>query len=315
MKFTVVMDRNNNCKNRCSYKILLTGATGFLGSNILKALLKNEYGVCVIKRSFSDIRRIEKLIKEIKYVDIDKEPLNAAFELYGPFDFILHTATNYGHESTSQEIYNDNFNFPLRLIEMGIQYNTNAFINTDTFYRKFIDSSLHMKDYVNSKFKFFEEGLLLSKNKIMFINITLEHIYGTGDNDNKFIPWVISKIADNTSSIMLTQGLQKRDFIYIDDVVDAYKYVLEYVTLSSAGFYNFEIGAGESVPLKELIITIKDILSSETDLLFGAKPYRKNEIMESKADISSLLKMGWHPKITLYDGLVKCINYYQNRKR
>lgn len=60
--------------------ILLTGATGFLGSNILKKILElDEYKVVILKRSFSDVFRISEIINRVKYYDIDLVPLENAF--------------------------------------------------------------------------------------------------------------------------------------------------------------------------------------------------------------------------------------------
>ena len=86
--------------------ILLTGATGFLGSNLLKAFVKNGYQVVILKRSFSDTGRIKELIDQTPYFNVDQHGIEKAFASY-KFDTIIHCATSYGRKNSE----------PLRLIQ------------------------------------------------------------------------------------------------------------------------------------------------------------------------------------------------------
>lgn len=63
----------------------------------------------------------------------------------------------------------------------------------------------------------------LSNKQTKMINIKIEHMYGALDDENKFIYWLINKLKQNVEKIDLTSGVQKRDFIYIDDIVSAYE--------------------------------------------------------------------------------------------
>jgi nucleoside-diphosphate-sugar epimerase len=74
-------------------KVLLTGATGFLGSHLVRALLAEKYELIILKRSFSDISRIEGVINEADVYDIDRCPLEQQFKEHKKIDFVIHTAT------------------------------------------------------------------------------------------------------------------------------------------------------------------------------------------------------------------------------
>jgi len=142
---------------------------------------------------------------------------------------------------------------------------------------------------------------------IQFVNIKLEHMHGPDDDSSKFTTWIVQSCLKNIVKIELTPGEQKRDFIYIDDVVDAYKLLLKKSRQLDIGFQEFDIGSGKAVSIREFVETVKRLTGADTELAFGAKPYRENEIMHSEADITKLLALGWKPKCDLIKGLKKTI--------
>ena len=283
-------------------RILVTGATGFLGSHIIRILLKEGYEVIILKRSFSDIWRIKNEIDQVNVYDIDKCSLETPFLEQGNIDAVIHTATCYGRNGESlNQVYQTNVSFPLELLEIAALFNTKAFFNTDTVLYKYLNY------YSLSKKQFLEWGRILAKEgKINFVNMKLEHIYGLQDDASKFVGYVIKQCRDNVKELNLTKGEQKRDFIYIDDVVNAYAVILQnkrYIR----GFVEYAVGTGETVSIKYFVELVRQLTNSHTKLNFGAIPYRENEIMESKSNIESLTNLGWKPEITLQQGISKML--------
>ena len=286
-------------------KILLTGATGFLGSNILNALLKNKHKVIILKRSFSNIKKIEKNIEKVKFYNIDEVNLEKVF-IENKIEAIIHTATCYGRNNESlTTIIDANLNFPIRLLELAIKYNIKTFFNTDTLAYDYLNN------YTLSKKQFLE--WLESESKkgnIQGINLKLEHMYGIRDDETKFVPWLINKIWEDKEDIKLTKGEQKRDFIYIDDVVNAFLILLKKKNEMSI-FESFDIGTGNQIKLKDFIMLIFEEINKikpiKHKLIFGAIPYRKNEMMEVNEDVSKIKKIGWNAKINYRDNIVQII--------
>ena len=281
--------------------ILLSGATGFLGSNLLKKLVKANYDVVILKRSFSNTIRIDNYINKIKYYDIDKVGLEKCF-LENSIDAFIHCATDYGRKDIDPlHIIDANLVIPLKLVEIGIKNNCSIFINTDSILDKGVNS------YSLSKKQFLDWFKIYSDRSIC-INIVLEHFYGPFDDKSKFVSLIVSKLLQNVSQIDLTEGQQKRDFIYIDDVVDAFFTILTNISKMDIGFHNYEIGSGQLITIKEVVKQIKEITGNKfTNLNFGAIPYRANEIMEPKMDINPIKKLGWLPKTNIYNGLIYTI--------
>ncbi|MDD2870853.1 MAG: NAD-dependent epimerase/dehydratase family protein [Candidatus Gracilibacteria bacterium] len=287
--------------------ILITGGTGFLGSNIIRKILENNiYNIILLKRSTSNTENIKLLLKNksLKIYNIDQIDLINIFK-DNKIDIVFHTATCYGRNNENiTEIIESNLVFPLKLLELCIDYNVSTFFNIDTTLPNGINY------YVISKKQFLEYGRKISiENNLNFVNIKLEHIYGPGDDKSKFIGMIINKILNNENFIDLTLGEQKRDFIYIDDVINMLIIII--INNKNNGFKEYEVGTGNTIEIKELVKKIKKILKSNIKLNFGKLEYRKGEQMLSCAKLDKIFK---DFKFTNIDnGLIKTIEYFKNK--
>jgi nucleoside-diphosphate-sugar epimerase len=280
-------------------RILITGVTGFLGSHLAKTLIDHGYEVVALKRKSSDLSRINALLPKLSLFDVDELEFSAPFSAGGKIDAVIHTATCYGRNGESpSEVFAANTVFPLKLLEAAVQAGTRIFINTDTILDKYLNL------YSLSKNQFLQWGNYFSqKNKIRFVNLKLEHFYGAGDDDSKFTSYVIKSCIQNSPVLKLTLGEQRRDFVYVDDVVSAYLAVLGDVSARDEWFMEFDVGSGHSVSIREFVETVHRITHSKTSLAFGAIEYRQGEVMNSQADIHALESLGWHCKYSLEQGL------------
>ena len=285
--------------------ILLTGCTGFLGSYLLKSFVDCGYKVIGLKRSTSNTYRVENYLNNVIFYNIDKIELSRVFEEH-TIVIVVNTVTNYGRKDTEiTSIINTNLLFGLKLLEESINNNIKAFINTDTLLDRNINS------YALSKAQLVDWMRFLSNKNTKMINIKIEHMYGLLDDENKFIYWLINQLKQNVEKIDLTSGIQKRDFIYIDDIVNAYQIIINNINILS-NFEEFELGTGTSIEVKEFINKIYSDLSKNQDLTtklnFGAIPYRENENMNMEANTSKLNKLSWKAKVSIEDGIKKILN-------
>ncbi len=300
-------------RQNCIKTILLTGATGFLGSHLLKTLLKEKIKIIVIKRSYSNIFRISNELKNklVKIYNIDSVDLKTIFEK-NKIDIIIHCATDYGRTSFKSDLLETNLIFPIKLIEFAIQYKVYAFINTDTYYNKRKSNYSYLQEYCLSKnnlkvwLKYFA-----NLQEIKIINMVLEHIYGPNDNINKFTEKAITEIAiKKVNKFDLTKGEQKRDFIYIDDVCNFYISAIKYLCSHSFFFKEFNVGTCKKITVHDFVNVIKQKSNSKTILNFGAIPYRMNEIMSSCANKRSLEELNLKKFITVETGISKILQEY-----
>lgn len=293
-------------------KVLLTGATGFLGSHLLNQLLKLKYDTVILKRSFSNTERIDSIVNNDHLIiyDLDKVDTEAIFVNHS-IDIIIHVATEYGrNDTTIHKILETNLILPLKLVELGIKYKVKGFINTDSYFNKDSLSYSNLLNYSLSKRSLLNWLKQLSK-QIRIVNVVLEHIYGPYDSDTKFVENFIQKISvQHVDNISMTHGHQKRDFIFVDDVVDAYIDLIEYANAHDFTYETFEVGTGNSIEVREFVNIIKKLSVSKTVINYGEIPYRSDEIMDSKAEISKLQELGWYAKISAEEGVSLILDRY-----
>ena len=277
--------------------ILITGINGYLGSNIANNIA-SMYKVVGLEHVDSSLNRVESCGYKVYRSDG-----NIPNELFVENDIyaVIHTATVYGRnsESISSIAYANVFN-PLELLEEAISHNCKLFVNTDTVLERFISTYSLTKRH-------FQEWLYYRSNKIKAVNVQLEHFYGPGCSESNFIMSMIKRMENNEESIKLTPGEQLRDFVYISDVVSAYEVILSNMDQIDLNYSNFQVSTGVLISIKDLLVYIKGIIGSNTELIFGAKKYRNGELMASKSDSSSLKALGWDPKFTLEEGLAKML--------
>lgn len=275
--------------------ILLTGATGFLGSNLLHHLLKQGEEVVVIKRSFSNVRRIATVINRCKMYDIDQSDLSLVFK-ENDIQTIIHTAANYGRNGeTILEIAASNLYFPLELLSLAIHHKVKTFVNTDTSLPK------DMNPYSLSKNQF-TDWLKLQSEQLCVMNVELQYFYGPGDDEWKLIPMILRKLINKEPYINFTSGNQQRDFIFIDDVMAAFIVLIK--QLPTNGFHHYALGSGDNYTIKQVAALCKQVIGNEvTALNFGVLPERKNELLHSQADLRGLMGLGWTPQTSIIEGL------------
>ena len=288
--------------------ILLTGATGFLGSHLLRKCLTEDLNVIILARETSDFSRIKDHLNAIRVLYVGNCDYRGIFKEL-KIDAVVHCATNYGRKIESPlSILETNLMLPLKLLQIGLSNGLKCFINTDTI----LDKRINYYSLSKSQFK---DWLRVYSDRLTCVNVALEHFYGPGDDDSKFATWIIQSMIRKVPRIDLTLGYQKRDFIYIDDVCSAFMDILKNSLLKNGGFQSYEVGAGEPISIRDFIGIIKKTTkNTQTELNFGAVPYRENEVMEYKTDISCLRSLGWYPKVSLIEGLSRTIEFESRRE-
>ena len=279
--------------------ILITGINGYLGSNLAK-ILSSSYKIIGLEYSLHNISRIVDF--NFKVYSIENGILDEIF-LDQTVDIIIHTATFYGRQNEPvKTLANANLFVPFDLLDKAIEYKCKVFINTDTVLDRFVSS------YALTK-RHFQEWLYLRRKEIKVVNIELEHFYGPGCSSTNFIAAMIDKMIRNESNIELTFGEQKRNFVYIDDILSAYKLIVDKIESILLNYSTFQIATDELITIKELLLYIKEITKSTSILNFGKIPYRENELMFSEIDNKKIKELGWESLISIKEGILKVVKH------
>jgi CDP-paratose synthetase len=285
-------------------KILLTGGTGFFGSHLLKSLVHNGHKVVLIKKEKSDTWRIKNSLSKIEVFNLDKYSIEELNNQHNDVDVCIHAATEFGRDGENlKNVIEANLLLPFNILTFAINTKCSHFINTDTFYSFGNKNWGYLENYIQSKKHFKEWGEKVAiQNKIQFTNMRLFHLYGPMDNIEKFTNSVIDKLLEN-KTIDLTQGIQLRDFIFVEDAVRAFVNVIENKPEDEVN--NFDVGTGKSIMLRDFVQEAHNLIGSQSKLNFGAITMDENEPKFPAANIGELLKIGWKPRISLRDGITK----------
>jgi len=292
-------------------RTLISGASGFLGSHLVRRFIAEGWEVIALVRPQSDCRRLLDIRSLVNIVPVTPNSLSEIAASWQPIQVVIHTATNYGRAKQPwSEILETNLVFSLRIAETAIQASCECFVN--------IGTSLppEVSPYALSKHQFSEWlQVLANQGQMCSIDVALETIYGEDDDLDKFITHIIVACLNNIEHLPLTLGEQKRDFIYIEDVVEALVTLVKRGTdiKSSTGiaYQRYSVGSGTAITIREIAELIQRLTGSNTRLAFGALPYRPHEVMFSQADLTKIRALGWTPRYSLEDGLKRTIAWWQ----
>lgn len=285
--------------------VVVTGARGFVGSRVVQKLTRQGYCVAGVLREGckSDVSTGKGCAAWTTMSGLPSFLENKS--LFA----VVHLATDYGRGGRLCDVLESNVQLPLKLLTLCAASNCVMFMCTDTFFGKPEFNYPYMRPYIYSKRDFVHWAkLFCDQHPLMRVsNLRLEHVYGDGDGPHKFVPDLITKLQNNQPVIPMTLGDQLRDFVYVDDVADAYATLLAQGDGLPVGFTEYEVGTGTTTSIREFSELASRITGSRSQMHFGELAHRPNEIMASKAFTSSLKSYGWSATTTVFEGLTRSL--------
>ncbi|OPY36129.1 MAG: UDP-galactose-4-epimerase [Methanoregula sp. PtaU1.Bin051] len=307
-------------------RICITGGNGFIGSHLARTLCEAGYEVGIISRQ--DPRRIpEPASSENPRIfrgDIrDYASLSGIMNKFMP-DCVLHLATYYAVEHKADEIgvmVDTNVKGTINLLEVAKNLQIGRFVNTSScaVYHP-ADIPLSEGDairpqnlYALTKVHAEDACSFYSENYgIDSVTFRLFPPYGPGDHERRLIPYVIQSLSRGISPA-LTTGNQRWDFVYVDDIVNAYLAVLDSPSVFD-GHKVFNIGTGQPYSIREVVERLRSLVSPDTELSFGTVPHRKNEVWFNSGNIAlAKTELKWEPLIGLDEGLSRTVEWFTRK--
>ncbi len=278
-----------NLKNK---RILITGGTGYLGKNLVSSLQDLGSDIFIIDQKklglinefcidISDKNEVVKVINEIQPQYI----FHLAALLNRDRDFLL-------HDKIMQVNYFGTVNLLLALKE--IKYDNFIFTSTSEVYGgdnvPYNETMLPMPASPYSLSKLYAENLIQTFstiNKKPYTILRLFNFFGKNMPNDFFIPQLLNSLKQE-DSFKMTKGEQTRDFLYLDDVIQALMLALKN---KKANNEIFNVCSGKSITLKDFALDCKNELKSSCRIDFGALEYRENEVWNMLGDNSKIKNM------------------------
>jgi len=306
---------------------LVTGGTGFIGSNISKYLVDKKYNVKIFdNNSRGSINKIKEFKKKIKFIKGDirnKNDLNKALK---KTDAVVHLAYINGTKTFYTE--------PVKILEIAVKgilnvlecciennikelylasssevYQTPNKIPTDE------NESLKIPDIFNPRYsygggKILTELMGVHYGKKYFEKLVIfrpHNVYGPDMGNDHVIPEFINRFKNigNKKFNILGSGEETRSFIYIDDFIDAFDLILR--KGKHLNIYN--IGTSEKIKIKKLASFISKFFDKK--IIFNKKKLAKGSTKNRCPDIKKIKNLGFKRKNSLKTGLLKTMQWYK----
>jgi len=309
-------------KNKKTF--LVTGGTGFIGSNICKLLIKKNYKVIIFDNNFrgsekkikqikskvnfikGDIRNKELLSKSMKNVDavIHLAYVNGTKHFYSKPVMILDIAIK-GIFNVIEGCIENNIK-ELYLASSSEVYQTPHKVPTDE------SESLKIPDIFNPRYsygggKILTELMGIHYGKKFFKKLVIfrpHNVYGSNMGNEHVVPEFINRFKSLKNKIFKIQGTgnEVRSFIHIEDFIQAFNLILN--KGKHLNIYN--IGTSEKVKIKELAYKLSKIFKKQIKL--KRTSLAKGGTTMRFPDIKKIRKLGFKQKINLNRGLIKIVN-------
>ncbi|OGU15855.1 MAG: NAD-dependent dehydratase [Geobacteraceae bacterium GWC2_53_11] len=299
------------------HKALITGGTGFVGSNLARRLVRDGWQVGIITIPNDNLDQIKDFADQVKlYVhDGSTDRMHAIVAEAQP-DVVFHLASLFLSEHTPADItrlVSSNVLFGTQLLEAMAAQGVAKIVNTGTSWQHYENKPYSPVNLYAATKQAFEDILqyYVEARDVQAITLKLFDTYGPNDPRPKLFH-LLDKIAREGTTLAMSPGEQMIDLVHIDDIVRAFVMAAERLMAGEAsGHEKYGVSSEKPMPLKELVELYGCMIGSQLPIEWGGRPYRDREVMVTCTSLSILA--GWSPEIRLEDGIRSvssyCISY------
>ena len=280
-------------------KILITGHSGFIGSYLQKKLEKTEHELILVDIANGTNICDWQQVKQYEGMDVIVHLANLSF-----------VPASY---EQPKKFYETNYLSTLNMLELCRLNNAKMVFFSSYIYGhpqyQPIDEN-HPTQAFNpyAQTKVICESLCEGYNRDFKVPITIFrpfNIYGTGQNPDFLIPSIIQQAK--TGKIVIKDDRPKRDYIHVEDIVDAIITAIE-TENADKSIQKYNLGSGLSYSVKEIVDMLRGLFDTEIEYICTHE-IRPNDVMDTIADISKIQnELHWKPSISILEGLKKMVS-------
>ena len=289
--------------------ILVTGASGFIGSHLSVELKKQGADVLPLTDQdgnsieLRDWRKLKKYVGKLGKVDL---VYHLAAQLFVPYSF-----------ENPRDVYEVNVLGTLNVLELCRLYNIQKIVFPSSYvyghpqYLPIDEGHPVNPNNPYARSKVIGEALCKAYHEDYNLNCTILrsfNIYGEGQGDRFLIPSIIKQLE--SGRIEIKDPEPRRDYLYISDAIEAFVKAGEY---SNAEFDVFNIGSGTSYSVAEVVSKVLKSWGREAEVDYRGRR-RVGEIVDVVANIQKAReKLRWKPHISLEQGLSKYVEWHRDQ--
>jgi UDP-glucose 4-epimerase len=305
-------------------RVLVTGATGFIGSHLCRRLLDDGAHVHALTSTVSSIYPV-RLVDIRDRIHLHGGNLNdsggmaSVVERADP-QIVFHLGA-YTHVGKSwdrvDECLQTNIHGSVNLLQVLARSNYERFVYTSTS-EVYGDVAVPFQEdaavdpvspYAVSKYAGERFCRMLQRGRSWPIVVVRPfNAYGPAQSPDRIVPEIIVK-ALRGERLAMTEGRQTREFNYVEDLVDGF---VRAATVPGVEGDVFNIGGGEEISMRDLAKTILELMGDPITPEFGALPNRPAEVWSMRSDVTKARdRLGLRPARPLREGLERTISWYR----
>ena len=291
-------------------RIFVTGATGFIGKNLVNKLIELNIEVTINLHS----EKHSPFTNKVKTYRLNEKNIQSDIDFLKTSEFsgIIHLASLYLTSHKSEDVtllVNTNVTFSTYVLECAAKAKINWFINTGTFWQNFENSSYSPVNLYAASKQAFESisRYYVETNQINFCTLRLSDTYGPNDSRPKIFN-LFDKISKTGEVLEMSPGNQILDILFIEDVVDAFIRLADILENKRIKILNgavYAVNAEKRFTLKELVTIYEKTTQKKLNINFGGRPYREREVMIPWQKGHTV--PGWQPKVSIEEGIEKLL--------
>lgn len=289
-------------------RTLVTGASGYIGQQLVRRLVAEGWDVHVLMRAKADRTlpwpaggRVD-----VHVHDGSTASISAIVGESRP-DVVFHLASLFlvQHQpGDASSLIESNVLFPTQLVEAMAAHDIRHLVNTGTSWQHHHGADyLPVNLYAATK-QAFEDVLAYycDAHGLGVKTLALFDTYGPGDSRKKLIP-LLWQAAASGIPLQLSPGEQRLDMVHVDDVIDAFVLAARQLSAQGAMHARHGVSSGRTLTLRELVAAFERATGEQVPVVWGGRPYRPREVMVPWGRSEPL--PGWTARIAFEDGVAQ----------
>ena len=294
---------------RAAIRVLVTGASGFIGGHLLRHLVKAGYEVTALLRQPLN-NNVEDLVSRVYPYTGETRDVFTAVQHAQPhvtFHLASHFAASHSAEEL-QPLIDANVLLGTQLLDAIAQYSdAKVFINTSTSWQFYHSNRYRPVNLYAATKQAFEAILTYyaDAQNVSCATLYLFDSYGPQDSRQKLVPALLDAVRARRP-LNMSGGEQIVDLAHVDDICNAFLGVARGLLTGSIPSHSaFAISGGQRRSLRDVVATFERAAGLSLEVQWGARPYREREVMRLW---DGPPPPDWSPKISLADGFRKLLS-------